>query len=313
MRDRITKMNTPANTFVEKVRRICIVSVFPKTLMNIGSEILTALEVDAIMRASFARMFPGTTPALALGVFTDVTLMYEGGYLDYQASDTPYHNLQHTFQVLRCYNDIMEGWHMSGIEPRLTPRQCELGSVAVLFHDTGYLKLRSDMQGTGAKYTFTHVLRSCSFASSYLPEHGVTLTELDSILAMIRCTAFTRGSKHFQFHEPIDGITGCAVATADYLGQMAAPGYPESLPLLFAELEESDDYANVPRSQRRFNSCQELLNDTPVFWRKHVLPRLNNELLGVYRFLARPYPNGPNAYIDAINANIARIEKNLKA
>lgn len=279
--------------------------------MKTGSELLTASKVDAALRASFVRMFPDSAFSLGRIVFADVNLMFEGRCLDYQASDTPYHNLQHTFRVLLCYNDIMEGWHISGTEPRLTSRQYELGMVAVLFHDTGYLKLRADMQGTGAKYTSTHVMRSCAFASAHLPQHEVTLAELDSILAMIRCTAFTQGLQNFRFQEPIDGIMGCAVATADYLGQMAAPDYPESLALLFSELKESDDYANVPRAQRRFNSSKELITDTLVFWRAHVLPRLNRELLGVYRFLARPYPDGPNAYIDAVNANLARIEKDL--
>ena len=278
-----------------------------------GTEQLQPDEVIAKVIAGFHRMFPGAALTLEEKIFPDVRSMFEGRYLDYQANDTPYHNFQHTLQVLLCYHDIMEGWHLSGTEPRLTPRQFELGATAVLFHDTGYLKLRADTQGTGAKYTFTHVLRSCSFASSILPQYGITLAELDSVLAVIRCTAFTQGSRHFRFQEPIDGIVGCAVATADYLGQMAAPDYPETLALLFAELKESDDFANIPLDQRRFNTCEDLVADTPVFWRMHVLPRLERELLGVYRFLARPYPDGPNPYIDAVNANIERIEKKLKA
>ncbi|MDF9826199.1 hypothetical protein M2103_000425 [Ereboglobus sp. PH5-5] len=280
--------------------------------MNNGSHLITVDQLEAILTTSFRRMFPDTTIHLVPEVFDHVQAMFEGRHPDYQASDTPYHNLQHTMQVLLCYNGIMEGWHMSGTEPRLTPRQYELGACAVLFHDTGYLKLRADTQGTGAKYTFTHVLRSCSFAASYLPRHGITLAEIDSILAMIGCTAFTQGSRHFRFQEPIDGIVGCAVATADYLGQIAAPDYPESLPLLFSELKESDDYANTPPAERRFKTLDELVTDTPVFWCKYVQPRLEKELLGVYRFLARPYPDGPNAYIDAANANIERIEKRLK-
>jgi hypothetical protein len=277
--------------------------------MDNHPEQLTAAHVVATLRASFKRMFPNAIFTLAPSAFADVNSIFEGRHLDYQAGDTPYHNLKHTYQVLLCYDDIMEGWHMSGIEPRLTPRQYEIGLLAVLFHDTGYLKLRTDTQGTGAKYTPTHVLRSCSFASSYLPRHGVSPAELDSIIAMIRCTAFiTRGTRRFCFQEPIEGILGCAVATADYLGQMAAPDYPESLPLLFAEFTESDNYANVPHEQRRFHTCEELIADTPLFWHKHVMPLLERELLGVYRFLARPYPGGPNAYIDAVNANIARVE-----
>jgi hypothetical protein len=37
------------------------------------------------------------------------------------------------------------------------------------------------------------------------------------------------------------------------------------------------------------------------------MPKLDNELLGLYRFLAKPYPDGPNHYMEAINRNIALV------
>jgi len=277
--------------------------------MNGVPDKLTEASAKKILAASVARMFPGKTGTIGPRAFRDVVSMFAGRYLDYQANDMPYHNLEHTLRALVCFNNIMEGRHNAGIEPRLTPRQHELGVIAVLFHDVGYLKLRADRTGTGAKYTFTHVLRSCSFASSYLPAIGVSLAEMDGVLAMIRCTAFTQGSRHFHFQEPIEGIVGCAVATADYLAQMAAPDYPESLKNLFAEIEESDNYAQIPARQRRYHSYAELVADTPTFWERFVLPRLECELLGVYRFLALPYPDGPNPYIDAVKANIEKIKK----
>jgi len=280
----------------------------PRTI-HVPDKHLTVAAVRKILEASYARMFPGKTPNIGRQALHDVESMFEGRYLDYQANDTPYHNFEHTLRTLVCFNDIMEGRFNTGIEPHLTARQHELGAIAVMFHDTGYLKMRADRAGTGAKYTFTHVLRSCSCASSILPSLGVSLAELDSVLAMIRCTALTQGSRHFHFQEPIEGITGCAVATADYLAQMAAPDYPESLKNLFAEIEESDNYAQVPARQRRYRSHAELAADTPAFWERFVLPRLECELLGVYRFLATPYPDGRNPYIDAIEANIEKIQK----
>jgi len=277
--------------------------------MNNVPDKLTVASVKEILDASFARMFPGEELTIRERVLRDVVAMFEGRYLDYQANDVPYHNLEHTLRVLACFSGIVEGRHNAGIEPRLSARQHELGVAAVLFHDTGYMKLRADRGGTGAKYAFTHVLRSCSFASSYLPALGVSFAELDGVLAMIRCTAFTQGSRHFHFQEPIEGIVGCAVATADYLGQMAAPDYPESLAKLFAEIEESDNYAQVPARQRRYRSCDELVADTPAFWARFVLPRLESELLGVYRFLAVPYPDGANPYIEAVEENIEKIKR----
>ena len=88
---------------------------------------------------------------------------------------------------------------------------------------------------------------------------------------------------------------------------MSVPNYLEELPLLFAEFNESDMFAAVPSSQRLFRSVDELISKTPHFWRTLVMPKLDNELLGLYRFLANPYPDGPNHYMEAVNANIALV------
>ena len=44
----------------------------------------------------------------------------------------------------------------------------EFGMLAILMHDTGYLKKRGDNEGTGAKYTLTHVDRSIQFAGELM-------------------------------------------------------------------------------------------------------------------------------------------------
>jgi len=263
--------------------------------------------------AVFRRMFPRMEPGLFVRVFADVDAMFAGRYLDYQPIDTPYHDLEHTLQVTFCFAEIMEGRSLAGIEPQLDARQFELGIAAALLHDTGYLKLRSDQTGTGAKYTFTHVLRSCAVASSYLPTLGVSLDELDGVLGAIRCTNPTTVIRRLHFQNPVEGIMGCAVATADYLGQMAAPNYLGDLPNLFAEFEESDNFAGVAMDQRVYRSVEELTAKTPGFWKGAVLPKLDNELLGLYRFLARPYPAGRNRYIDSVNQNITIIEAAVAA
>jgi len=59
---------------------------------------------------------------------------------------------------------LIDGWHHAKATPLLSVRDFELAMAAVLLHDTGYLKLRSDREGTGAKYTLVHVhpqLRLC--------------------------------------------------------------------------------------------------------------------------------------------------------
>jgi hypothetical protein len=197
------------------------------------------------------------------------------------------------------------------VEPRLTPRQAELGLAAVLMHDTGYLKLRSDRPGTGAKYTHVHVLRSCAFAATYLPTVGITPYELEGVLGAIRCTGPNSRVKQLHFKTQVEELIGCALATADFLAQMAAPDYPDKLEFLFREFREADAFANVPPGQREFKSTEELVAHTPDFWSKEVFPKLKKEYKGLYRFLAQPCPSGPNSYIIAIEHNIATIKARI--
>jgi hypothetical protein len=103
------------------------------------------------------------------------------------------------------------------------------------------------------------------------------------------------------------------LATADYLGQLAAPDYPEKLEKLFAEFEESETFVNVPPSERAFKSPQHLIEQTPKFWERFVLPRLEDDFKGVYRYLATPYPEGPNPYMLAATRNIAAIKSRISA
>ena len=100
--------------------------------------------------AAFAEMFPRATPALTVRLFADVDAMFAGRYLDYQPIDTPYHDLEHTLQVTWCLAQILAGRHQVSIEPRLNERQFELAIAAALLHDTGYLKMRADLEGIRA-------------------------------------------------------------------------------------------------------------------------------------------------------------------
>ena len=59
---------------------------------------------------------------------------------------------------------IMAHHVLPNVVPLLTDKLFELGLLGILMHDTGYLKRTEDMQGTGAKYTLTHVRRSAEFA-----------------------------------------------------------------------------------------------------------------------------------------------------
>lgn len=234
--------------------------------------------------------------------------LFSGRLWSYQPISLRYHDFQHTLQASYVYLALIEAGreHLSP-EFAPTPREAELGFAAVLLHDSGYLKAKGDDEGTGAKYTHSHVLRSCALAASLLPTLDCTQTEIDDVLGAIRCTGLNGNPPKTHFSSERARTVACMVATADYLGQMAAPEYPAKLPALFVEFAEADEFNHVPPHKRAFQSVAQLMAATPTFWEKFVLPKLENDFAGVYRLLAVPHPDGPNPYLQAIEANLAEI------
>jgi hypothetical protein len=273
----------------------------------------SATAVAEAVRAIVAATFPGAALPAADHLFADVEAMFTGHYLDYQAVDLGYHDFEHTLQATLCFARLFAGRHVARAEPVLSVRHFELGLAAALLHDTGYLKLRSDRAGTCAKYTHVHVLRSCAFAASYLPEVGFTLRDTEIVTGAIRCTGPISRLARLYFNARADQLLGCMLVTADYLGQMAATDYPDELDLLFHEFLESDEFFHLPTEHFTFQSARELIEKTPDFWTKFVRPKLEKEFEGVYRFLALPYPDGPNPYVDAIERNIALVRTRIAA
>lgn len=260
--------------------------------------------MKALVRSKFDAAYPATQPRWLDRLFDDVDTLFRGGHPDFAAVDLRYHDWEHTLQATLCLALLLEGRDAAGECPRLDARHYELAIAAVLLHDAGYLRARSDVSGTGAKYTFCHVLRSGAFAATYLPSIGANDYEIEAVLAAINCTGPKNEIGRLTFRDAVDRVVGSAVATADYLGQMAAPDYPDELTILFREFEESDNFTGVPPARRLYKSPEELIARTPQFWRNFVRPKLETDFQGVYRFLARPYPEGPNPYIEAVERNI---------
>jgi len=272
-----------------------------------------AAAVAKFTEQKFGEMYPDASLVWLESIFRDMETLFSGRHADYAPVDLRYHDFEHTLQATVCIVLILEGRHAAGVAPKINARQFELAVAAVLLHDSGYLKLRSDTSGTGAKYTFCHVLRSCAFTASYLPTLGANDYEVEAVLGAINCTGPTKEISRLRFREPFERIIGCALATADFLGQMAADDYPEELEILFNEFKESDDFIHLPASRRAFKSARELAERTPLFWKNYVQPKLESDFQAVYRFLARPYGTDRNPYLEAIEKNIAKIQRSLEA
>src|SRR5687768_7359344 len=182
--------------------------------------------VASFVADKFVRMHAGASLSFLTKMFGDIEDLFVGRRPDYAAVDLRYHDLEHTLQATVCLSLLLEGRQNAAAEPQLDARHSELALSAALLHDTGYLKLRSDVAGTGAKYTYCHVLRSCAFAAAYLPTLGANEGEVEIVLNAINCTGPTKEIGHLKFDDPLRCVIGSALGTADYLGQMAAPDYP---------------------------------------------------------------------------------------
>jgi len=269
--------------------------------------------VEELVAGKYKAMFPRGRIGHLARLFADTTRLFTGGHPDFLENNLKYHDYEHTLQATVCMTYLLEGRHAAAVLPRLTARQFVLAISSALLHDCGYLKINSDTKGTGAKYTFVHVLRSCAYAASYLPRIGANEFEIEGVLAAISCTGPTSNIAELSFHNPIERTIGCVLSTSDYLGQMAAVDYADELEFLFAEFDESYDFFHTPKEKRPFESAEDLQRRTPLFWRNIVLPKLENEYQAVYRFLARPGPHGTNLYLESVERNIAKIKRRLRS
>lgn len=266
----------------------------------------TAVEVE-VQRAYLA-IFPGGDRLFVPRAFGWVIECFTGNYADYQAVDAKYHDLEHTMQGTLCMGRLLHARHRAGPAPVLTEKYFQLGILGILLHDTGYLKRRSDTQGTGAKYTATHVQRSAEFAQHLMTEKGFAATDIQAVQHMIRCTGIDAPVAKLLFQSELEKTVGHALATADLLGQMAAEDYVDKLPTLYTEFAEA---AKHDRGHTdfisKFGDAGDLIQRTPRFWHDYVRPRLERDFGGLHRFLNDPYPGGPNWYVQQIEANVKRI------
>lgn len=268
-------------------------------------------EVQGEVQSIYQSIFPEGDHAFIPKVFGWADDCFTGKYRDYQPIDARYHDFEHTLQVTLCMARLMRGWALEKDIPALTRQIFELGILAILLHDTGYLKKRGDDEGTGAKYTLIHVDRSRQFAGELMAAKGFTATEIKSVQNMICCTGVNVDLCAIPFQSEVEQQAGFALGSADFLGQMAAPNYVEKLPDLYAEFAESAAYNSGKNDTSRilFKSADDLIQKTPAFWEKFVRPKIVGEFRGVDRFLNDPYPDGPNDYLNRIEENIARVRQ----
>ena len=268
--------------------------------------------VQAEVQSVYLTIFPAGDGLFVPLVFGWAIECFMGHYRDYQAVDAHYHDFEHTLQGTLCMARLLRGRHLADAEPRVTQRMFELGLLAILLHDTGYLKKREDTEGTGAKYTVTHVDRSAEFAAQLLAEKCFMSSDIKAVQNMIHCTGVDARLSAIPFQSELEKIVGFALGTADLLVQMAAEDYVYKLPILFSEFAEAAKFSHdQTHFIGMFSSAADLMQKTPIFWEKFVLTKLKREFFGLYKYLSDPYPSGPNEYLEKVEGNMERLKRRL--
>jgi hypothetical protein len=262
------------------------------------------------VQAAYLAISPRGDPEFVSRVFGWVTECFAGRYCDFLPIDVPYHDLEHTLQGTLCMARLLDGWHRSGATPKLNRETVELAFLAILLHDSGYLKRKGDVQGTGAKYTLIHVKRSAEFARGFLTERGFEPDQVRAVQSMIQCTGFSDDLSALPFANELERKLGFALGTSDLLGQMAADDYVEKLPELYREFAEAAEFSKGQEGRiSGYTDAEDLMRKTPVFWENFAQAKLNWDFEGVYRFLNNPYPDGPNDYLIRIQRNIDKLKR----
>lgn len=270
--------------------------------------------VMAVVKSTHLELFPNADEHYVPTLFDWVISAFEGRYKDYQAIDAKYHDLEHTLQGTLCLCLILKGRIESDLKPRIPQRMFELGMAAILLHDTGYLKVRGDNEGTGAKYTLIHVSRSADFARQMLLEKGFSESDAGTLQRMIRCTGVNLKVEKIPFQTDTEKIIGYSLGSADLVGQMAASDYIDKLPILFDEFLESAQYSGGQQSKGgMFKDAEDPLRKTEGFWNFYVKPKIDGDFLAQYKFLAAPYPHGRNEYLEHIEGNVERVRRVIAA
>src|SRR5688572_25271168 len=96
-----------------------------------------AVEVE--VQAAYQAVFPAGDQIFVRNSFQWAAQCFTGNFDDFQTIDALYHDFEHTLQGTLCMARLLRGWQEAQASPRLTKRMFELGILAILLHDTGYL------------------------------------------------------------------------------------------------------------------------------------------------------------------------------
>ena len=257
-------------------------------------------ETETIME----EFFPEYDGGVFRNAFEDVEQLFFGNYPGFRASNTKYHDFEHSCSVVLAMARLMYGGMAEG--EGFSELDCLKGLLASLFHDVGLIQADEDSQGTGAKYTVGHEERSILFMRTDL-DGILAADDIEDIADCIRCTILAMSPSKVAFRSENMRKMGYFLGSADLLAQIADRYYLEKLLLLFEEFQE----AKLPG----YDTAFDLLSKTGSFYQDVARVRLDKEFQGVDAYM-RPYFKrrwdvDKDLYAEAIKRNLAYLDKIL--
>jgi hypothetical protein len=275
----------------------------------------SADDVRDAVQAIFQHTYPGQSFDILWMAFHDFHRLFHGQYADYLGCDTVYHDIQHTLDMTLAMARLLAGYEKSSAPAdRLGHERAVVGMISALFHDSGYIRRRSETALNGAEFTGFHVTRSAEFLRGYLPQIGLA-NQVPIAAQVVHFTGYEMSLDDIELDDPKDSLMGHLLGTADLMAQMADRCYLEKCrDRLYAEfvLAGVATRAVAAETKIQYESGIDLLRQTPGFFRQSVRDRLENKFNRGFRY-TEAMCGGRNPYFESMEQNLAHLDRLIEA
>lgn len=261
----------------------------------------------------FDAIYPGFNELAIRRGFVDIENAYYGRYPGLLECDTPYHDLRHALESAVLMARMLDGYQIA----RAVDTVCLnvdvgcLGLLLALYHDIGFLRRDTESHMQGAHLARVHEQRSVDFMQDYLAHSEFARyaekSRLIHVTDLSRPVADVLAGLSAEFT-----LIARMLGTADLLGQIAGRNYLENCrDYLFQEFVTAGlDRVSSPNGDVvvLYETSEELLRKTPIFYEHVVHNRLEIDFGKVYGYLTFHF-GGDDPYTQGLQRNLAFLDE----
>jgi hypothetical protein len=266
--------------------------------------------VETVVRGILDRRYAGKYDlALFHRATADVVRAYRGAYPGLLRCDALYHDLRHSLETALTMARILDGYaasHPPGSAAGIDAEHALLGVLLALFHDIGLLRRDGETHLWGPSLTPIHEERGVEFMQAYLAGSSLDPLRGETKLIMATKLVYTMPDSWTMAERTLASM----IATADLISQISDRCYLEKCrDFLFLEFSA---FGLAGKSDSPYPDSQTLLQKTPAFVEGFLRKRMDEDFLGVRRYL-RDHLGGADPWDDAIKRNVAYLKSLLES